>query len=405
VAVGTELLLGQIPNTNAQHISRALGSAGVDVLFHVAVGDNLQRANETIGTALGRSDVVIITGGLGPTPDDLTREAVAAALEVDLVRDPQLAETVRGIFHRLGRDMPEDNLRQADLPRGATAIQPEGTAPGFMLEHDDKVLFAVPGVPWEMRAMLDKTVLPELRRRAGGATIVSREVLVVGLGESHTHARIKDLVAAQTNPTIAFLASAGRVRVRVTAKAESDARALGLIEPVEREIRSRLGRAAVPGEGSSLAQILGDLLRGRGDKVAAAESLTGGMIAAELTETEGASEFFAGGAVAYTAAAKRDVLGVPQAVIDGPGVVSEECAAALAEGAARIFDAALALGTTGVAGPESHDGKPPGTAFVGAHYRGRTEVRSPRAYGDRASVRAITVTAALDLGRRLLEDS
>lgn len=405
VGVGTELLLGQITNTNAQHISRALAGVGVDVLYHVAVGDNLARASQVVEAALGRSDAVVVTGGLGPTPDDLTREAVAGALGVELVRHPDLVETVRAIFRRLGRDMPEDNLRQADLPAGARAITPEGTAPGFVLEVGDKILFALPGVPWEMRAMLDKAVLPELRRRAGDVTLVSREVLVVGLGESHTHARIKDLVDAQTNPTIAYLAGAGRVRVRLTAKAASQSEGLGLIAPLESEIRRRLGRAAVPGEGSSLPQILGNLLRARGETVAVAESLTGGMIAAELTEAEGSSDFFTGGAVAYSAAAKHDVVGVPQSVIDGPGVVSEECAAALAEGAARIFGAALALGATGVAGPDPHDGKPPGTLFVGASYRGRTEVRSPRAFGDRAHVRALCVTAALDLGRRLLEES
>lgn len=402
MAVGTELLLGQIANTNAQHISRSLASAGVDVLYHVAVGDNFARATQVVRTALDRSDVVIITGGLGPTPDDLTREAVAAALNRALVRDERLAALVRSIFEHLGRDMPEDNLRQADLPEGARAIEPEGTAPGFVVEDGDKVIFAVPGVPWEMRAMLDKVVIPELRRRTG-AVLVSREILVVGRGESHTHELIEDLVAAQSNPTIAYRAGAGRVNVRITAKAPDEESGLHLIEPIEREIRRRLGKSAVAGEGS-LAGVVGRLLRDRGETMAVAESLTGGMIAAELTETEGASDFFLGGAVVYTPAAKNEVLGVERAIIDGPGVVSEECAGALAEGAARLFGADLALSATGVAGPESHDGKPAGTVYVGAHYRGRTEVRRPRAYGDRANVRAISVTWALDLGRRLLEE-
>lgn len=403
MSVGTELLLGQIANTNAQHISQALATAGVDVLYHVAVGDNLPRATQVVRTALDRSDVVIITGGLGPTPDDLTREAVAGALDRALVRDERLVGVVRGIFERLGRDMPEDNLRQADLPEGARPIEPEGTAPGFVVEVGDKVVFAVPGVPWEMKAMVAKVVVPELRRRSG-ATLVSREILVVGLGESHTHARIEDLVAAQGNPTIAYLAGAGRVRLRLTAKAADEGEGRRLIEPLEREIRDRLGRAAVEGAGSSLAQIVGALLRARGETLAVAESLTGGMMASELTETAGASDFFVGGAVVYTSRAKSEVLGVDETIIAGPGPVSEEAAAALAQGAARLFGADLALGTTGVAGPEAHDGKPPGTVYVAAHYKGRTEVRRPRAYGDRANVRAISVTSALDLGRRLLEE-
>ncbi|HVL64893.1 MAG TPA: nicotinamide-nucleotide amidohydrolase family protein, partial [Actinomycetota bacterium] len=227
--------------------------------------------------------------------------------------------------------------------------------------------------------------------------------LVVGLGESHTHARIADIVASQTNPTIAYLASAGRVKVRVTAKASSDEAARSLIAPVEKEIRARLGEAAVRGEGSSLAQIVGDHLRARGETVAVAESLTGGMIAAELTESEGASGFFKGAAVVYTAEAKQEVLNVDRAIIDGPGVVSEECAAALAEGVAKLYSADLGLAATGVAGPEAHDGKPPGTVFVAASYGGSVEVRKPRAYGDRSNIRAMSVTAALDLGRRLLE--
>ncbi|MDQ3981593.1 MAG: competence/damage-inducible protein A, partial [Actinomycetota bacterium] len=197
VAVGTELLLGQIANTNAQHISEALADAGVNVFFHTTVGDNLDRMTGVISTALARSDAVVITGGLGPTPDDVTREGVAAATGRALVRDDRLAEVIRGVFERLGRrSMPESNLRQAYLPEGATPIGPEGTAPGFVLRHDGTLLFALPGVPWEMRAMLDKAVLPELRAASGAGAIVSREVLVIGLGESHVNERISDLVTA-----------------------------------------------------------------------------------------------------------------------------------------------------------------------------------------------------------------
>jgi competence/damage-inducible protein CinA C-terminal domain len=395
-------LLGQIANTNAQKISQMLATIGVDVHHHVAVGDNLGRVVEAIGTALERSDAVIVTGGLGPTPDDLTREAVAAALGRPLVRDETLAVVIQGIFDSLGRVMPEDNLKQADLPEGAEPIAPEGTAPGVIARTDGKVLFCIPGVPWEMQAMMDKTVLPELRRMGGAAVLATREILVVGLGESHTHQAIADIVAAQTNPTIAYLASSGFVKVRLTAKATTEDDALALIRPVEAEIRSRLGINAIEGEGGSVAQVLGWLLKGRGETVAVAESLTGGLIGAELTKAEGASDFFLGSIVAYTTEAKAVVVGVDRAVLENQGPVSEDAAAQLAEGAAERFGADLGLSATGVAGPGPQDGHPVGTIYVGASYKGKTEVRNPKAYGDRDHIRGIAVTSAIDLGRRIL---
>jgi len=402
IGVGTELLLGQIANTNAQHISQALASIGIDVHRHVAVGDNHERMCAAFEDAIARSDAVIVTGGLGPTPDDITREAVAAVAGVSLERDEGLVQKVRAVFERLGREMPEENLKQADLPQGATAIDPEGTAPGFFLEHRDTVLFALPGVPWEMEAMLGKVVLPELRKRAGEATIVSREVLVMGLGESATHQKIADIVEAQTNPTIAFLAGKGQVRVRITAKAASESEALGSIRPVEDALRERLGDAAVEGNESTIAAALGEIMRARGITVAVAESLTGGLMGAELSGCGGSSDFFLGGLITYATGSKRDVAGVDEAILRGPGAVSEEAAAALAEGAAKTFGADLGLSATGVAGPSEQEGKPVGTVFVGATFGGRTEVRQIRGYGDRANIRGMSASAAFDLGRRLI---
>ncbi|MDQ3913713.1 MAG: competence/damage-inducible protein A [Actinomycetota bacterium] len=403
VAVGTELLLGQIANTNAQRISEALARAGVDVYFHTTVGDNLLRMTGVISTALGRSDAVIVTGGLGPTPDDITREAVAAAAGRALARDECLVDAIRGVFERLGRrSMPEANLRQADLPEGASPIEPEGTAPGFVLRHGGTTLFALPGVPWEMQAMLDKTVLPQLRAASGGAPIVSSEVLVVGVGESHVDETISDIVDAQTNPTIAFLAGGGRVRVRITAKAATEAEAAALIEPVEESVRARLGVNAVGRGHGSVAAEVGELLRQQGATLAVAESLTGGGIGAEVTRLAGASDFFLGSLVAYSDRAKTAVAGIDPALIEEHGTVSEEVAAALARAAAERFGADLGISATGVAGPGDHEGKPPGTVFVGAWLRGRSEVRKPRAYGDRGHIREIAGTWALDLGRRLL---
>ena len=402
IGVGTELLLGQIANTNAQRISSALATVGVDVFRHTAVGDNLDRVVAVIREAAERADVIIVTGGLGPTPDDLTREAVAAAFDAPLERDPELATWIKDVFDRLGREMPEDNLRQADRPRGAVMIEAEGTAPGFSIENGSSILFALPGVPWEMDAMLTKSVLPALRERAGDGATVSKQILVAGLGESHTHQKIADIVDAQTNPTIAYLAGGGVVRVRVTAKAPTEAAAVALIRPVEESIRERLGDAALPGNYGSVAEALAEVLRARGVTIAAAESLTGGLIGAELTAAGGSSDFFRGSAVCYTSEAKRDVAGVDESILMGPGAVSEEAAAALAEGAARLFGADLGVSATGVAGPSEQEGKPVGTVYVGATFGGRTEVRQVRGYGDRDNIRVIATNAALELGRRLL---
>jgi nicotinamide-nucleotide amidase len=375
--------------------------AGVDVHYHSVVGDNLDRMVWVLKNALSRSDVVIVTGGLGPTPDDITREGIAAATGRSLVRRPELEQKIKEVFERLGRAMPEENLRQADLPHEAVPIAAEGTAPGFWIEKNSRLIFALPGVPWEMETMLYQTVVPKLKERASGDTILSREIIVVGLGESRTHELIRTVVESQSNPTIAYRASAGQVRVRLTAKAASEAEAIGLIEPIEEEIRDRLGDDAIAGHFESLADALGDALRRGGATLAAAESLTGGLIAAELTKTGGAGDYFLGSLVVYDTAAKRDVAGVDPGILQGPGAVSEEAAVALAEAAAHKFSADLGIAATGVAGPSEQEGKPVGTIFVAAIFGGRKEVRHVRGYGTREHIRQIGVTAALDLGRRL----
>ena len=403
IGVGTELLLGQIVNTNAAYIARALADIGVDVYFHTVVGDNPVRMAQAISQAVGRSDAVVITGGLGPTPYDITREGIADALGVGLRRDEGLVQVVSGIFTALGRDMPETNLRQADLPEGAVPIRPEGTAPGFVMESEGAVVFALPGVPWEMKAMMTKSVVPELARRAGGSATISREVLVIGLGESATHERIADIVEAQTNPTIAYRASGGQVSVRLTAKAGARSEADALIAPIEAEVRKRLGDAAVPGNHASIAAALTEGLKEAGATVGVAESLTGGLIAAELTGIPGSSAVFQGSLVCYSDSVKAGVAHLDPKILRGPGAVSPEAAAALAEAAATILEADLGLSATGVAGPDELEGKPVGTVFVAARWSGSTQTRSLRApRGDRSYIRDYTTTSALDLGRRVM---
>lgn len=357
---------------------------------------------DTFRIACERADVVIVTGGLGPTPDDITREVLAELAGVELVRRAELVAQIREVFDRMGRHMPDDNLRQADIPEGATVIPAHGTAPGFYMQVNDSIVFALPGVPWEMEAMLTEVVSPVLSARGDGSTIVSREVVVMGLGESATHEKIADIVEAQTNPTLAYLAGKGQVRVRLTAKASDEATALGLIRPVEEQLRERLGDHAVEGNASDLVSAFGEFLRARGITVACAESLTGGLMGAELSGHGGSSDFFKGGLVAYWTDIKRDVLGVDESILLGPGAVSAEAASAMAERVAVMFDAALGLSATGVAGPAEQGGNPVGTIFVGACFGGRTEARKVRGYGDRHNIRAVAVSAALDLGRRLI---
>jgi competence/damage-inducible protein CinA-like protein len=405
IGVGTEILLGQICNSNAQWMSQRLAEIGVDVLHHQAVGDNEARIAEAFALALSRSDLVIATGGLGPTQDDITREGLAAALGVKLIRHPEIEEFLRQKFGRLQRPMPEINLRQADVPEGARYILPErGTAPGLLCETGaGKRVCVVPGVPAEMREMMIGTILPELAGVGGPAALVSRTIRLTGIAESKVAEVLSDLFASSTNPTVAYLASSGEVKVRLTAKAEGRSQAEELIRPLAREVVGRLGAVVFTENDEELERVVGRLLKAAGRTVACGESLTGGSLAQRLSAAPGASVFFKGSAVCYTAEAKHDVLGVSQATIDGPGVVSEECAKEMGEGARRIFAADIGLALTGVAGPDPHDGKPPGTVCVALTWDGTARSRSFRAPGDREQVRRWAEQAALDMLRRHLE--
>jgi nicotinamide-nucleotide amidase len=405
LGVGTEILLGQISNSNAQWISQRLAEIGVDVLHHQAVGDNENRIRDAFRLALSRADVVLATGGLGPTQDDVTREGLAAALEVRLMRRPEIEDFLREKFRRLGRTMPESNLRQADVPEGARYILPDrGTAPGLICEAGEgKRVYIVPGVPAEMKEMMTNTIMPELAALAGPAALVSRLVKVTGVAESKVAEMLDDLFRASANPSIAYLASSGEVKVRITAKAASHGEAEELIGPVADEVARRLGSHVFTTNDEELEQVAGRLLKARRKSVAAAESLTGGSLAVRLTSAPGSSEFFKGSAVCYTVEAKRDLLGVSKETIDGPGVVSEECAREMAQGARRVFDADIGVALTGVAGPDPHDDKPVGTVCVALAADDREETRSFRAPGDRQMVRRWAEQAALDLLRRYLE--
>lgn len=413
IAVGTELLLGQIPNTNAQWISTVLAEAGVDVMFHTTVGDNLGRLAVTVGAALQRADAVIITGGLGPTHDDLTREAIAEATGRELVSDPGLEEWLRELFESRGRRMAPSNLRQAMLPRGAESIPNElGTAPGISLVIDGLWIFAVPGVPAEMKPMIRDFIAPRLASMAGGAVLMSRTLKAAGIGESDLAERIAPTIESLRPggrdsqnlpiPTIALLASAGEVRIRITAKALTRETALTAIAPVEKDLRARLGSFIFGADEETLEGVIASMATKRGVTVGVAESFTGGLAASRLISVSGASKFFKGGFIAYSLGMKRDALGLPPELMGK--VVSEDVAIAMAEGARERTGASAAIATTGESGPVAATTAPVGTVFVALAHETGSVVRSFVAPGDRDMIRQWGAQAALNLLRLWLLD-
>ena len=406
IAVGTELLLGDIPNTNAQTIGRELARIGVDCHVHTAVGDNVNRIAEAITGALARADVAIITGGLGPTQDDVTREAIALATGDRLVTDPSLVAVLEERFANLGRPMAAINLRQAERPERSQAIpNPFGTAPGVLAEHDGRVVYAIPGVPAEMIAMLQASVLPDIVRRAGTlASIITREVRVSGMTESAVAESLAPTweKLGPGDVTIAFLAGKGEVRVRLTAKAPSEDAAAVRLDEVEREVRDVLGPAVVGGGEETAELVIGRLLAERQWTLACAESVTGGLVAGRITDVPGASATFRGGAVVYATETKPSVLGVDAALISQYGVVSGPVARAMAAGARRAFGADVGLATTGVAGPTELDGVPVGTVVVAVSGPSGDAERQIRLPGDRATVRTLSTSVALNLVRLYL---
>lgn len=403
LGVGTELLLGQIANTNAQWIGERLAEIGVDVLYHEVVGDNLERIVEAIRLGVSRADVVIATGGLGPTQDDVTRPALAAAAGVPLVRRPEIEARLRARWAASGREMPESNLLQADVPEGGREIPPvRGTAPGLVREVDGGTVYVLPGVPAEMREMMEGTVLPELAALAGPAALVSRTLRCVGMAESRIAELLDDLFHGSTNPTVAYLAGGAEVKVRVTAKASSREEAEALIGPVAAEAVSRLGDVVFTTRDEPLEEVVGRLLVETGRTLACAESLTGGGFGARVSSVPGASRYFLGSAVTYAAEAKQAVLGVSGATLERYGPVSRECAAEMATGAHRLFGADIAVAVTGAAGPEPHAGAEPGRVWVALEAQGVSHQRSLRWPGDRDFVRRLAEQSALDLVRRHL---
>ncbi len=400
IAVGTELLLGQIVNSNAAHIGGRVADLGMDSHYQQTVGDNLARMETAIRTALGRADAVIITGGIGPTQDDITREAICAATGRTMRFSDEYAQALRDRYATWGREMPESNLRQAEYPDGAELLSnPKGTAPGIALEHDGKLIFALPGVPPEMHLLLDDHVLPRIRSKAGiDEVLVSRVIKTWGRGESNVAEQLADLFESSGNPSMAFLASNGEIKVRLTAKARTVAEAEALIAPVQSEVESRLGSLVFGRDDDTIEAILIELARAKGWTIGTAESATGGLVAGRLTSVSGSSEVFRGSIVAYATDLKHRLLSVDDATL-GAGVVSEPTALGMASGARQQLGVDVAVAVTGYAGPTGDD---PGTMVIAIETPDGARARTLRLPGDRERVRTYTVTAAVHLLRLAL---
>ena len=403
LAIGTELLLGQVVDTNSSWIGEQLALTGIDCLYQAKVGDNPARIRTALREAVDRSDAVIVCGGLGPTQDDITRDVIAEVMGVPLHRDAAVEERIRTMFGSRGRDMPANNLRQADVPEGATLMaQQPGTAPGLICPVGDKVVYAVPGVPYEMKEMVEGSVLPDLARRAGVQSVIrSRTLRTWGHSESGIAEVLADRIVeldALGNPTIAFLASGIEgLTVRDTAKADDDAAAESILEAELAVLAPILGDWTFSAEDESMETVVLGLLRERGLTLAVAESVTGGLVMARLTAAPGTSDVLKGGVVSYFSEVKYDLLDVPE----GP-VVSLEAAKAMADGVRKLLEADVGLGVTGVAGPEEQEGQPVGTVFCGWAIGDDVDAVRVQLPGDRRRVRDFATITLLDLLRRRL---
>ncbi len=397
VSVGTELLLGDIVDTNAQYLSRELASMGIAVLRRSTVGDNAVRLRETVELALSRSDIVLLTGGLGPTADDITKEVCAGVMGFALVRDGEAERAMRAFFRTRGRPMPESNLKQADVPQGGIVFQNDhGTAPGMAMERDGKCVILLPGPPNEMRAMFTDKVRPYLAAKTTGV-IVSHTVRTMGIGESDMAERVAPLLRG-SNPTVAPYAKQGEALLRVTAFADTDEQAQRLMAPALSQIREILGDYIYGVDVEDIQHAVVQALLEKKLHVATAESCTAGYIAKRITEVAGASDVFACGFVTYSNEMKEKLLGVRHETLLAHGAVSAETATEMAAGAKRVSGAEIAVAVTGVAGPGCSENKPVGLVYIGIADRGGVRaVRFETGRKDREFNRYVTASHALHL--------
>ena len=403
IAVGTELLLGQILNTNAQYLSRQLADLGINVYYQMVIGDNEDRLRESIEIALKRADLVITTGGLGPTKDDLTKETIAKCLKLPLDLHQGSMDWIEGYFKQRQMPMTLNNIKQAYLPQGCSVVPNyNGTAPGCIIDKKEKIVIMLPGPPSELIPMFEDTIKGYLRTKSP-YVIHSKELMIIGIGESKLEEMIQDILDKQSNPTIAPYAKQGQVMLRVTAKAESIKDAEQLMEPVVRELYARLKEKIYTEENKTLEEIVIELLKQKRMTLATAESCTGGMLASTLLNVAGASSVFDRGIISYSNSAKEEVLNVKRTTLEGFGAVSRETAVEMAQGALQISGADIGIGITGIAGPTGGtEEKPVGLVYVSVATKDDVDVTELRLSGARQKIRQITTLKALDLLRIFL---
>lgn len=401
LAVGTELLMGQIANTNAQYISSRLPEAGIGVYYHGVVGDNPQRLRNCLDIALHRSDIIIMTGGLGPTQDDLTKETVAQAFGRKLALHQESLNKLKAFFERVNRPMTENNIKQAYFPENSTIIpNNNGTAPGCLIESEGKVLIMLPGPPSEMKPMFEEFVMPYFKEKLD-YKIVSRFLRIFGIGESAMETQLIDMIESQTNPTIAPYAKEGEVTLRITARCAKDASGDELIEPVIEEIKRRLGDAVYSTHDENLDEVAAKLLMKKNITIALAESCTGGLIAGRFTDIPGISSILNRGFVTYSNQAKMENLGVKLETLQSFGAVSRETAEEMAVGARRVSRTHIAVSVTGIAGPGGGtEEKPVGTVFIALADRNGVQSKKLQLWGNRSRIRNLTALHVFDMIRK-----
>lgn len=404
ICVGTELLLGSIVNTNAAYLAEKCAGLGLTCHFQTAVGDNEDRLAMVLQTAMGRSDIVILSGGLGPTEDDLTKETAAKVCGRTLVMHEESRERIRLFFADRGMEPTENNWKQAMLPEGAVVLENHnGTAPGMILETEQAKVILLPGPPGELTLMFEESVVPYLAALTS-QVICSQTVKICGVGESKAEMMVKDLIDGQTNPTIATYAKTGEVHIRVTANAQDRKTALKLIKPMVKELKTRFGNHIyTTDEETTLEKTVVDLAMANKLTITCAESCTGGMLSARLINVAGISDIYKSGVITYSNKAKRRLLGVKKSTLQKHGAVSEKTAEEMAKGAAVMFKADVAVAITGIAGPDGGtEAKPVGLVYIACHVKGKVTVREYRFSGNRTKVRESAVSAALSLMRECI---
>ena len=401
ICVGTELLMGQVTNTNARYIAEKLAPLGVTMYHQIVVGDNVGRLTDAIGVALSRADILLFSGGLGPTDDDLTKETATAAMGLTLSLIDEEWEKIVRYFADKGRVPSPNNKKQAMFPTGCHILDnPYGTAPGCIIKKGGKTAILLPGPPREMVPMFDTHVLPYLSARSD-MRLYSREVRIFGMGESEVAQKLAALIENQSNPTIAPYVKTGEVTLRVTARCRTKAEGLTLVEPVLAQMREMLGDLVYSDTGRSLPETCHDLLLAQGKTLAVAESCTGGLLSSAFVDIPGSSAYFLEGAITYVNAAKAARLGVSQGTLTRHGAVSAACAREMAEGMRQTSGAYYSLATTGIAGPDGGTSeKPVGLVYISLATPQGTTVQQCQIHGERARVRALAVLHAMDMLRR-----